>query len=257
MKKIIITGSRRGLGKLLLQHAILKDYFVYGTTSLKNSSERSNKFEILHLDLCDEGSIDEFSDYLLKKNQDIYAIIHNSGVAYLDPAETLTIDEQQHIFAVNFFGPISLTKKLLPLMKKGQGGRIVFISSIVSLDPWPHLGVYAASKSAIEKVAFEWAVLLNKWKIFVSIVQPNPLKSDMSILRSTNANSSQYPELTERNLEWENTKDFCDVVNHILSNSSPKFLHQTGSFSKKLVNKLIDIDAFEERLLKYQQDYRF
>ena len=254
MKKILITGAARGLGAALRDFLLAKGYYVYGTTRDCQNVTTAKNLEFLSLDLTDKASIDSLSDYFNDKSLD--AIIHNSGIAYLDPADVLEDEERRHIFDVNFFGPVYLTQKLLPLMRKANKGTLIFISSIVSIDPWPYLGVYAASKAALETVAFEWAVLLKKWNIDVSIIQPNPLPTDMQICRSKNANKSPYPSLENRLLEWENIEDVCKIIYSILRDPSPKFSYQTGHYSKSTADNILKETAYQFLLEKHQNIFK-
>lgn len=253
MRKILITGAARGLGKCLSDFLVEKDFYVFGTTRNLQAVSPSRNLTFFYLDLTAKSSIDAMVDSLVKTEGSIDAVIHNSGVAYLDPADILGEDECRHVFDVNFFGPLYLTKKLIPIMKKQARSNLIFISSIVSIDHWPYLGVYAASKAAIEAIAFEWAVLLKKWNIHVSVVQPNPLPTDMQILRSKNAPSSPYPDLNNRRLQWENTANVCELILEILNDESPRFQYQTGPYSKRTADNFLKKNIYQKLLEKYQK----
>jgi NAD(P)-dependent dehydrogenase (short-subunit alcohol dehydrogenase family) len=253
VKKILITGIARGLGKKLCDYFLEKGFFVYGTTRNVISVQPSKNLKLFYLDLTDNSSIDKVVDYFIESEEIPDAVIHNSGVAYLDPADVLEDKECRHIFNVNFFGPLYLTKRLLPILRKQDKTNLIFISSIVSIDHWPHLGIYAASKAAIEAVAFEWAVLLRKWNIYVSVIQPNPLPTDMQILRSKNAKNSPYLDLGERLLKWEKIADVCKLIQKILTDESPEYQYQTGSYSKKTVQSFLKKNVYQRALEKYQK----
>lgn len=255
MKNVLITGAARGLGRCLAEFLSKNGYFIYGTTRDLQMTEDTDKFKFIYLDLRDRDSIDQLYNHLTTLNASIDVLIHNSGVAYLDPADLLDEEESRHIFEVNFFGPIYLTKKILPMMRKANSGNIIFISSIVSIDHWPYLGVYAASKAAIESVAFEWAVLLKKWNIHVSVIRPNPLPTDMQILRSKNVDNSPYPDLRERDLSWEKVDDVCLVISQILNSPSPYFAYQTGPFSEETAQHFLNKNAYQNALEQYQKKF--
>lgn len=257
MKNILITGAARGLGKELKDTLIKEGYFIFGTTRTPKATCNSDNCQFFYLDLSAKRSIDQLVDYFIQSNITIDVLIHNAGVAYLDPIDVLSCDEIENIFKINFFGPIYLTKKLLPHLKKNSKTNIIFISSIVSTDHWPYLGTYAASKSALEAAAFEWAVLLRRWNIFISVIQPNPLQTDMQIMRSKNAMHSPYPELTNRTLKWEKIQDACNVVLNIINESSPKFQYQTGPESEKTVNAFLKKDVYEKSLKKYYNQFTY
>lgn len=255
MKNVLITGAVRGLGKHLTKLLLSKGYSVYGTTrNLKEAKEERN-LKVFYLDLCDNKSIANLTNYLKKSNKPLDAVVHNAGIAYLDPIEIMDEEEYRHIFEVNFFGPVTLTQQLLPLLKKSQKSSLIFISSIVSIDCWPYLGAYAASKRAIEAVAFEWAILLKSWNINVSVIQPNPLPTDMAIMRSKNACKSHYPELKNRLLEWESIEETVELVYEILETEAPKFQYQTGKYSKQTVSKFLKENAYQSLLKEYQKEF--
>jgi NAD(P)-dependent dehydrogenase (short-subunit alcohol dehydrogenase family) len=253
MQKVLITGAATGLGGFLRDSLASQGYFIYGTTRNLEAVKDSENIKFLHLDFTDKKSIDAIADYLIANDEVIDVFINNSGIAYLDPVEVLDEDEFRHIFDVNLFGPIYLTKKILPIMRKANKGNLIFISSIVSTDYWPYLGAYSASKAGIESIAFEWAALLQKWNIKVSVIQPNPLPTNMKILRSKNTESSPYPPLIQRNLDWENIEDVCDLISQIINDPSPSFLYQTGPHSTKAAHKFIKKQAYQKSLEKYQK----
>ncbi len=255
MKKVLITGATRGLGKSLSNFLLEKGFYIYGTTRNLKLTQKRKQFELSYLDLSKPLSIDSYVDSLCQSSVLIDALIHNAGIAYLDPTDILGEDEVRYMFDVNFFGPVYLTKKLLPLLKKNGAGKLIFISSIVSIDPWPHLGAYSASKAALEAVAFEWAVLLKRWNISVSVIQPNPLPTDMSILRSKNAVNSPYRELTDRDLKWESIDDVCEVIFKILTHHAPQFMYQTGPHSKETADIFLKKNAKQKSLVKHQNAY--
>jgi NAD(P)-dependent dehydrogenase (short-subunit alcohol dehydrogenase family) len=252
MKKILITGSTRGLGKCIKEFLISKGYYVYGTTRNPETINEEKNFKLLQLDLCDQTSIDNLANYFNKLNEPLDGIIHNAGIAFLDPIEIMDDEEYRRIFEVNFFGPVNLTKKLLPHLKKLSKSNIIFISSIVSVDYWPYLGAYSASKRAVESIAFEWAMLLKEWGINVSVLQPNPLPTDMTIMRSKNAATSHYPDLKNRLLQWEKVETVNELIHEILQTDNPNFQYQTGKYSKQAASKFIKQDAYQNSLHNYQ-----
>lgn len=255
MKKILITGAARGLGRCLGESLSKEGNIVYGTTSSLRSEYNHESFKLLNLDLRDEKSIDRLASHFIESDEPIDVLIHNAGIAYLDPTDYLEESEIRHIFDVNFFGPINLTKKLLPQMRKANKGHLIFISSIVSIDHWPFLGVYSASKAAIESVAFEWAVLLKKWNIHVSVIRPNPLQTDMQILRSKNIKPSPYSDLPIRDLKWENIDDVCKIISKIVNEPSTQFAFQTGPHSQKTAEHFLNESAYDSSLAQYQQHF--
>lgn len=253
MKKILITGVSRGLGKILADFLSQNECLIYGTVRDLQSFKDKNNIKYIYLDLQNKESIDQAITQIFQIAGTLDGIIHNAGIAYLDPADVMTDDERRHLFDVNFFGPLYLTEKALPYLRAAKKGKLIFMSSIASIDHWPSLGVYSASKASLECVAFEWAVLLKKWNIDVSVIRANPLPTGMQILKSTNTASSPYESSFCNELLWEKTEDVCDLILKILNSKSPNFAYATGDLSKQTIDSLVKEDAYQELLEKYRK----
>lgn len=251
--KILITGVNRGLGKLLTEFLSQRDCQIFGTVRNLDNLQNTDAIQYIYMDLQDRASIEVAAAKILNMAGHIDAVIHNAGIAYLDPSDVIDDKERHHLFDVNFFGPIYLTERLLPSLRAARTGKIIFISSIVSVDPWPGLGIYSASKAALERVAFEWAVLLKKWNIEVCVIRPNPLPTNMQILRSSHAASSPYGTYFCSELLWEKMEHVCALILEILRSQSIEFEYTTGDFSKKTVNSIIKKGALQKLIKKYRK----
>ena len=80
----------------------------------------------------------------------IDAIINNSALLLPGPISRATDDAALQSFAVNVFAPLRLMREAWPIMAQHGGGRIINVSSLASVDPFPGLGVYGMTKSALE-----------------------------------------------------------------------------------------------------------
>lgn len=251
---IVITGVARGLGKILTEFLSQRNCQIFGTVRNLTNLEDTDNVKFFYMDLQDKASIAKAAEQILERACRIDAIIHNAGIAYLDPCDVIDDKERRDLFDVNFFGPIFLTEKLLPSFRTEKKGKIIFISSIASVDTWPGLGIYSASKAALERVAFEWAVLLKTWNIDVCVIRPNPLPTNMQILRSSRASSSPYGMYFCGELLWEKTEYVCELILKILRSSSIRFEYTTGDFSKKVVNSIIKKEALQTLIKKYREN---
>ena len=75
-------------------------------------------------------------------------VVNNVGYGLLGPVEETTDEEAAHLFDVNFFGTLRITRAALPHLR-GSRGHLVNVSSIAALDPLPGSAVYAAAKAAV------------------------------------------------------------------------------------------------------------
>ncbi len=81
-------------------------------------------------------------------------------------------------FAVNLFGPLALTRALIPTMRNQGGGRIINISSLGGRLAFPFVGVYSASKFALEALSDVLRMELDPFNIRVSLVEPGPVATE-------------------------------------------------------------------------------
>ena len=90
-----------------------------------------------------------------------------------------SIDESRAMIATNLFGPLHLIQAVLPTMRRQKSGIIVNVSSSAAIDPQPSMGMYGASKSALEAMTQALAKEVAPFGIRVLIVQPGAFTTNM------------------------------------------------------------------------------
>jgi NAD(P)-dependent dehydrogenase (short-subunit alcohol dehydrogenase family) len=103
--------------------------------------------------------------------------VNNAGIAVSGPLEFIPLSEIRRQFEVNLFGQIAVTQALLPLLRRGKGGRIVNMSSISGRITAPLLGPYSMSKFALEAFSDALRRELEPFGILVSVVEPGAIKT--------------------------------------------------------------------------------
>src|SRR6185295_14286606 len=83
-------------------------------------------------------------------------------------------------FSANFFGALRMIQAVLPIMRRQQAGHIINVSSIFCTYGLPGLGVYAATKSALETASEALAVEVAPWNIKITNYQPGLVATDLS-----------------------------------------------------------------------------
>ena len=86
----------------------------------------------------------------MQKAGPVQILVNNAGYSLTGALEETSIDEARQQFETNFFGVLRVTNAVLPGMRQAGYGRIVNISSVVGFLPAPYMGIYAASKHAVE-----------------------------------------------------------------------------------------------------------
>lgn len=238
MKKpvVLITGASRGLGKALAT-TLSENYIVY--SGVRNLLDAPPNTLPIHLDLTQEDSMEQVIDRIIQNHHSIDILIHNAGICYIGPVDSMTPEEAQHQFQVNFFGPVRLTQLALPYMRKQKSGHILFISSNKAVDSGPYIGLYSASKAALEAVATDWAITLTPWDISVSIFQPGPINTNIPLIRGTYFKQNPYPPLKRFSLQTQPTEEVCTAILKHLNSSSFKS-QSSPTITKDLKNHLTD-----------------
>ncbi|KAH7417394.1 hypothetical protein BKA64DRAFT_769345 [Cadophora sp. MPI-SDFR-AT-0126] len=182
----LITGCSSGFGESLAFIALKAGHKVIATS--RNPSRTPglvNKVEELggiwltldvsaplpvHQALIKEG---------IEKFGRIDVLVNCAGMSVIGAIEDFSDDEAHLVMDTNFFGPLRLTQAVIPHMRAQKSGTIVNISSGAGIDPLPSMGLYAASKFALEGLSECLAKELTPFGIRTLIVQPGAFTTNM------------------------------------------------------------------------------
>lgn len=258
-KKVsLVTGASRGLGNVIANDLAKNKYKVYGGVRENYFSNKINSdiFTPVKLDLTNEDHLTNCIETIVSNEGKLDFIIHNSGILYAGAPDTFTIEEIRYLFEINVFGAIRLTQLALPIMRKNKTGKIVFISSIRGIESHVYRGLYSATKSAIESIAFDWAVSLSKWGIKVSVVEPGPLLTNPFVIDGSyyKKKENPYDSIKDFKLKWQSPTEVSSLILKILSEPNPKFRYQTGKYAKKAISRHIN-DITGQKWLTQQKKW--
>ncbi|HEY6491608.1 MAG: SDR family oxidoreductase [Terracidiphilus sp.] len=204
-KIAFITGGNRGLGfqtALDLKGSGTK--VVIGARDLKQGEDAVARLraagvdaDVLKFDVVNSADHQAAYDYFNSKYGRLDILINNAGIAGgtfpgtgpEHSAADVPLDVLDRVFATNFFAPVALTKKLLPLIRKSPAGRIVNLSSILgslTLHADPNSPIYHAksfaydaSKTALNAFTVHLAYELRDTNVKVNSAHPGWVKTDM------------------------------------------------------------------------------
>ena len=115
----------------------------------------------------------------------LFAIVHYAGIYMLDSLMEMENSDFERIFRINLFGAFLINKAFLPFLCKGSK-IIITTSELAPLDPLPFTGIYAVTKSALDKYAYSLRMELQLIGIPVSVIRAGAVKTGMLGV-STNA----------------------------------------------------------------------
>jgi short-subunit dehydrogenase len=150
----LVTGASSGIGVTVATHLLNNGYTVYGTSrKLAEPQSRTAGVTMRALDVRDDTAVGVLVDDLVRRAGRIDLLINNAGSQLVGALEETSLVEAKELFDVNFFGAVCVTTAVLPHMRAAGRGRIIFISSVLGFLPAPFMGIYSASKHALEGYA--------------------------------------------------------------------------------------------------------
>jgi len=205
MEKVaLITGASKGLGFETAYQLGVKGYAVIvAARTQQKSNETAEKLKSkgvhavgMQLDVVNDNDVDNLSKSINEHFGKLDVLVNNAGVQLDFPGfmpgnstETVSMDILKQTFEINYFAPIALTQKLLPLLKKSTAGRIVNVSSIMGSlalhadSNSPIYGIkllaYNSSKTALNQFTVHLAEAMKDSPIKVNSAHPGWVKTDL------------------------------------------------------------------------------
>lgn len=182
-RSVLITGCSSGIGRATAELLHEAGWKVFATARNPADLETLGAagFEAVELDLSSSGSVEAAVRTVLEHNGGrLGAVVNNAGFGMPGAIQDLTREAMRSQFEVNLFGLQELTNLLIPVFRSQGYGRIVNISSVVGRLALPFMGIYSASKFALEAVSDAQRVELAPDSITVSLVEPGPIRTRFS-----------------------------------------------------------------------------
>jgi dehydrogenase/reductase SDR family member 7B len=155
-KVVWITGASSGIGEALVYafnkagaNIIISARNVEALLNVKNTCVYPEHVFVLPMDLSKAGEICHRANEGFSRWGRIDYMIHNAGVAARDKVEDISENVDRMVMETNYFGPVILTKALLPKMLEAGNGHFVVVTSMSGEYGVPKLSAYAASKHAL------------------------------------------------------------------------------------------------------------
>jgi len=181
----LITGCSTGFGREIALAALTKGACVAATArKVESIRDICNAFPdrsiAVPLDVTKSDQIETAVAKVIAHFGRIDVLVNNAGYGYVAAVEEGEEEEVRALFETNFFGPLAVTKAVLPHMRARRAGRIINNSSQAGLMANPGTGYYSASKFALEGLMEALGKELEPFNICVTSVQPGPFRTDWS-----------------------------------------------------------------------------
>lgn len=170
MKRAIVTGSSKGIGKSIVKRLLSLGYRVYGISRTVTFDDEN--FIPVICDILDTKSLFEVVDEIRKKKEGLDLLVNNAGIGVFGPHEQLDAKGIQEMVRLNLEVPLLLTNRLLRDLVKSKG-TVIFISSVTAKKTSPHGCAYAATKAGVSKFAESLFEEVRKKGVKVTVIHPD------------------------------------------------------------------------------------
>lgn len=173
---IMITGAGSGLNNGAALALAERSYDVIACVEIYpqaraleiQAQERGVNLRIEKIDVTNAG------DRRRAMSWDVDVLVNGAGIIEGGAIVDIPAENMRRQFEVNVFGPVLLTQGIARKMIARRSGRIIFMSSVVGILCGPFVGIYGASKHALEAIAETMAMELQEFGVEVAVINPGP-----------------------------------------------------------------------------------
>jgi len=176
---VLVTGVSSGIGRVTAERFAQKGCQVFGTVRAIAKAQAIPGVQLVEMDVRDEASVRRAVQSVVDQAKRIDVLVNNAGVSTIGAVEETSPAEATALFDTNVLGVLRTARAVLPYMREHRSGRIVNISSVVGFLPAPYMGVYAASKHAVEGLSESLDHEVRQFGIRVVLVEPAFTKTNL------------------------------------------------------------------------------
>jgi NAD(P)-dependent dehydrogenase (short-subunit alcohol dehydrogenase family) len=191
-KTVLVTGCSSGFGRAISETLARKGYHVFA--SMRNANTRNAgardallalaaregvKLNVIDLEVTDDSSVERAVAGIIADTGRIDVLVNNAGYALFGMTEAFTVEQAQRIFDTNFFGIVRMNRAVLPHMRRQGEGLIVHITSAGGRGVLPGMGLYIATKFAVEALAECYRYELSQARVDCITVEPGPYRTEI------------------------------------------------------------------------------
>ncbi len=202
-KVILITGAGRGLGTDIAREALKAGHQVVATGRRPEQVEQplggpQENLLVTKLDITCPQDARAAAQAALDHFGRIDVLINNAGNFFAGYFEEITPEQMRQQFETNLFGPMNVTRAVLPVMRKQRAGHIITLSSSAGLIGQEFCVAYAASKFAVEGWTESLRYDVEPYNIRTTVVEPGFFRTELLVDASTTWPEPTIEDYAER-----------------------------------------------------------
>jgi 3-oxoacyl-[acyl-carrier protein] reductase len=221
---VLITGSRKGIGRHIASHYLSKGFNVVGC-SRGAADIASDRYRHFLLDVGNEAQVKEMFQEIRTLHGRLDVLVNNAGIASMNHSLLTPIPTAEKILRTNVLGTFLCSREAAKLMMKAKFGRIVNFVTFAVPFKLEGEAIYAASKAAVvtltEVLSREYA----NWGITVNAVAPPAIRTDLI----GGVPKEKMDELLRRQAihRFGDPQEVCDVIDFFIKPESKMVTGQT------------------------------
>ena len=211
---MIITGTRKGIGKYLAEYFIEKGFQVVGCSRSKIDFEL-DYYQHFCLDVCDKLNVKKMFNEVRKTYGRLDVLINNAGVNMaLAPVLLVPYESALKTIEINLLGTFLMSCESVKIMMKRSFGRIINFGSMAVRHEVKGEAIYTASKAAVNSLTRVMAKELYSYGITCNVIAPSAIKTEMM----ESIDDAALKEVLKRNAihELGKTEDICDTIDWLI-----------------------------------------
>jgi NAD(P)-dependent dehydrogenase (short-subunit alcohol dehydrogenase family) len=268
MSKVwFITGAGRGMGADIAKAALAAGHSVVASgrnpDAVSKAVGDADNLLVVKLDITDPQDAETAVKAALDRFGRIDVLVNNAGNFYAGFFEEISPEDFRAQVETNLFGPVNVTRAMLPIMRAQRSGLVVTISSTAGISGQEFVSAYAASKFGVEGWIESLAPEVAPFGIRTMLVEPGFFRTELLTEESTNypePSIDDYAEKTKQTvtawkgmngLQGGDPAKLAKALIQLASQEEPPLrwaagADAIGTFEKKAQNLLAQADAYRE-----------
>lgn len=199
-----ITGTSRGFGRIWAEAALQRGDKVTATARNTDSlndlvAKYGDAILPIALDVTDRTACFSAIEQAQKFFGRLDIVINNAGYGHFGAIEEISEKEARDQMETNVFGALWVTQAAIPIMREQKSGHILQVSSIGGVTTFPNVGIYHASKWAMEGFSEALSQEVEQFGIHVTLIEPAGYETDWAGSSATRSQPiKEYDELKSR-----------------------------------------------------------
>jgi short-subunit dehydrogenase len=254
-KVIVVTGGGNGMGRELTLRLLKKGARVAAVdlnqTALEQTAalagELNSRLSLHVVNITDREVVSNLPEVVIKAHGCVDGVINNAGI--IQPfvrINDLDFKEIEHVFNVNFWGTVNVTKIFLPHLLKRPEAHIVNVSSMGGFLPVPGQTAYGASKAAVSLFTDGLHSELLSTNVRVTVVYPGAIQTNITANSGIKVNLEEHSEKRNQ-MKMTSASDAAEIIvkgmendkYHVLVGSDAKMMDFLRRLMPERAAKLI------------------